>query len=891
MSIRKKLILIGICIGIILVIFTVNVVRKIKDDSKEDLLQDTETENVITRAEAYRLLSYLEYDRAEREALPLGITYTDTQMSGWYDTYVNAAWKMGLIEDKVTITPGEALTYAACKDLIDRLILAKPNFQTVYDGLSFDFLKAEENIRLPEFLELYEALLSVIPEAEKLLKEETPFVLGREVTEDGKDRMVTDLGKYYYLDAQSYVKYFTEKAADANITEGASAGASPVPSPASGGAGVGEEDTDGSDAAVTQAADEAGAGTPELTGAAEATGANAYSGQENLIDQYVDKGIKVLVCGQEIIYITGITTDKITIHNVWIKRGEGTLVDTFVNGIDKSFQAKFKLSGSIEKVVGDITVENRKVVQISAKPDMIHGKVLRSGKDFIEIEGYGEVPLEEDYKIYKIYGTLSMEPTSSILVGYENTDFIVSNGRISAAIITESIKAENIRVLIKTSGFKSYFHDKVEFTATDDFIVSSDETQNAYKAGDVVTVMPEDAMLEGQRITIKTISEDAKIQILSIEHSYGNPKYRGSMEIARGEDGLLIVNELPLEEYLYSVIPSEMPTSYGAEALKVQAVCARSYAYKHLMANSLSEYGAHVDDSVTFQVYNNIAENEDSILAVKDTYGEVIEYGGNVINAFYFSTSCGHTTEASSVWAGDSDLPYIEGKLILVEEDAQETGAQSEAAGQYEDLSSEENFRNFIQSTEIKTYDSTFNWYRWTVTMDTENIKKVMDSSLAARYKANPELVLTMTKEAGDGEEAVFESLPVDTVGDIVDISVLKRESSGIITEMLVTGTQKTIKVLKEYNIRTFLAPAYDTIIRLDKSEVESLSLLPSAFFTIDKVTEDGRLTGIALTGGGYGHGVGMSQNGVKALADSGKGYEEIVAYFYVGIEMGFIYE
>ena len=61
--------------------------------------------------------------------------------------------------------------------------------------------------------------------------------------------------------------------------------------------------------------------------------------------------------------------------------------------------------------------------------------------------------------------------------------------------------------------------------------------------------------------------------------------------------GLLIVNELPLEEYLYAVIPSEMPTYYGLEPLKVQAVCARSYAYKHLVANNLSKYGAHVDDS------------------------------------------------------------------------------------------------------------------------------------------------------------------------------------------------------------------------------------------------------------------------------------------------------
>jgi stage II sporulation protein D len=522
---------------------------------------------------------------------------------------------------------------------------------------------------------------------------------------------------------------------------------------------------------------------------------------------------------------------------------------------------------------------------------MIQGKVLQSGKDFIEIEGYGKVPLEEDYRIYKIYGEISMEPTGSILVGYENTDFIVSGGKISAALITESIKAENIRVLLETSNFKGVFHEKVEFTASSDFIISSKDSETSYTAGDIVSVEPGDDILADGRIIIETTSDDAKIEILSIERSDGIPKYRGRIEIAEGDNGLLVVNELPLEEYLYAVIPSEMPTYYGLEALKVQAVCARSYAYKHLLANSLSQYGAHVDDSVSYQVYNNISENEDSILAVKDTYGKIIKYDGDVITAYYFSTSCGHTAKAASVWASNIELPYLEGKLMLVEEDGEGAEEQSKLADQYEDLSSEENFRSFIETEEVPTYDSEFNWYRWKVTMKLKEIKQVIDQILANRYNANPELILTMTNKAEDGEEAVYESIPVNTVGNIVDISVLKRESGGIISELLITGSENTIKVRTEYNIRALLAPLYDTVIRQDDSEVENLSLLPSAFFTINKNEKDGELNSITLTGGGYGHGVGMSQNGVKALADSGKKYEDIVEYFYEGTEIGFIYE
>jgi stage II sporulation protein D len=891
MSIKKKLILIGICVAIVIVVFSVNVIRRVNDDKKGDLENVTVKENVITRAEAYRLLSYLDYDKTKRESIPTGITYADDQMSGWYDTFVNAIWKMGLIEGSVTIAPNEALTYGACKELIDKLIIKNPGFQVVYTGLSFDFTKAEEEMLIPDFLEIYEKLLTVIPEEDQLVKVDTLFVLGREISEDGKDRMVTDLGKYYYLNAKSYEEFYDQMLQDqqsGNIDQATEEdGTSNIKL---------ENDLLKTEDNETLEATEDLSGSNENTedeAADNTTTTDTDSSKQaaSLIDKYMDKDIKVLVCGQEILYITSVSMDKVVINNVYIEQGKDLQVATFINGIHKSFKAQYKLDKNIEKVVGDITVENQKIIQISVKPDMIQGKVLRSGEDFIEIEGYGKVPLEEDYKIYKLYGELSMEPTGSILVGYENTDFIVSGGKISAALITESIKAENIRVLLQTTGFNAVFHQKVELTASSDFTISSKDSEASYVAGDVVSVEPGDELLADGRITIETVEDDAKIEILSIERSDGNPKYRGRIEIAEGDKGLLLVNELPLEEYLYAVIPSEMPTYYGIEALKVQAVCARSYAYKHLLANSLSQYGAHVDDSVAYQVYNNISENEDSILAVKDTYGKIVEYKGDVITAYYFSTSCGHTTEASSVWANNTDIPYLEGKLMLVDEEGEGADAQSDLSDQYEDLSSEDNFSSFIKSEDIPTYDSEFNWYRWNVTMKTKEIKKVIDQNLANRYNANPELILTMTSKAKDGEEAVFESIPVDTVGNIVDISVLKRASGGVISELLITGSENTIKVRTEYNVRALLAPTYDKVVRQDDSEVENLSLLPSAFFTIDKNEKDDKLSSITLTGGGYGHGVGMSQNGVKALADSGKKYEDIVSYFYEGTDIGFIYE
>ena len=836
MDIKKKLILIGICLAVILIIFTVNVFLKVKSDNDNSLINEG-TEPVISRAQAFRLLSYLEYDKEKRDGLNVGITYQDESMSGWYDTYVNAVWNMGLIDNVITEDPKESLSYGSCKELVDKLIIKNPAFQSAYDNLSFDFKKAKDNMLIKDFLQLFEELCACLPEENKLLKERSLLVLGRELTDDGRDRMVTDSGKYYYRYAQNYMNFFNTAGDESMSTE--------------------------IDKNIELSI------TPE-----------------KFFEDFMDKGIVALTCGEELLYIKGTTDEAIVLYNVWIKSGEGTQVDTFVNGLHRTFQARLKLSNKIEKVIGDITIKDQKISQISVKPDIIRGKVLRTTNSFIEVEGYGEIPVDENMKIYKLYGTLSLEPTSSILVGYNNTNFIVSKGKISAALITESIKAENIRVLIQTTDYASIYHEKIEFTASSDFAVRSDEGDMIYKAGDIVTIAADDKLLEGERVTIKPLEDDGKIQILSIERKSGNPKYRGIMEISKGDKGLLLVNELPLEEYLYAVIPSEMPTSYGKEALKAQAVCARSYAYKHLLANSLSDLGAHVNDSSSFQVYNNLAEDEDSILAVKDTYGKVIMHNGEVINAYYFSTSCGHTTGSASVWGNNIDFPYLDAKLLI-----DDSADNEHLRKMYDDLSSEESFRDFIFDETLITYDSGFNWYRWKTTMSVNNVKKVIEANLQARYNANPNLILTMTVPAMTGEEAVFESLPIGKIGEIRDIKIAARDKSGIVTELIIEGSENTIKVVKEYNIRALLAPVNDLLIRQDGSEVKGLKVLPSAFFTIDKVVENGKLSSITVSGGGYGHGVGMSQNGVKALADSGKDYEEIVSYFYKDVELGFIYE
>jgi stage II sporulation protein D len=96
---------------------------------------------------------------------------------------------------------------------------------------------------------------------------------------------------------------------------------------------------------------------------------------------------------------------------------------------------------------------------------------------------------------------------------------------------------------------------------------------------------------------------------------------------------------------------------------------------------------------------------------------------------------------------------------------------------------------------------------------------------------------------------------------------------------------------MTDYNIRVLLAPIYDNIIRQDESEIKNLNMLPSSFFFIKKKETNGKLTGFTLKGGGYGHGIGMSQNAVKAMVDTGMDYKKIIAYFYEGTQLGAIYE
>lgn len=851
---KKKIALLSVCIFLLLSIFIRNIMIKSNEAKTvsaepEETVSGEKTVEGIPRAEAFRLISYLYYTDEDREKLTSDLTYQDVSQEDWYYEYIVSLTCAGFenqadsANEKYYMRPTEELNQYEGNLLFTQIAESFGiDLQKIYQTSGLDLTSGTtvDSIDRAQFLALYETVLSMLNEKNALVHMEPLYLLA--VNEDGT--IITQNGIFYgaelfYLNPASIEETTSQK-----------------------------------------------------------------------LEDYIDCRLEVAVSENRILYVKEVLDEATTFENAYIIHGEGNELTAYIDGVTKTFQLQAALNNTVDSIVGNITCQNNKVTGLSVKPDMVSDKVLLANDEYIELENYGKVEFDYNFKIYKVYGDLKMEQTNAILVGYANTQFVLTDHKISAALITEPISATNIRVMIKTDNYKSLFHDSVTFTCKKAFTIYYGEKSKSYKAKKEVTITGDSKYLADGRLKIVSEDGETPIKILSVNRSQGNPSYRGTIEIAITDQGLTIINELPIEEYLYAVIPSEMPVSYGMEALKTQAVCARSYAYKQLLGNNYSQYGAHVDDSSSYQVYNNIAETEESVQAVKATYGQVIEYQGSVITAYYFSTSCGYTSSMSDVWGGTIEDSYLvgsfqgldgfslaqeEGKESQTGEDEKEgTASNSDKENEESvavmgnssilvDFSDESEFRKFLEKNTYETLEDEFAWYRWTAELTYEDITENVNNKLKSRYEANPAYILTETTTNG---EVTYEAKSIETVGEVTGIEVKERKSSGIITSLLIHGTKATILVRTEYNIRTLLAPTVAEVVRQDGSVVKKLSLLPSAFFVFD-TTE----TGIQLTGGGYGHGVGMSQNGAKALADLGYQYEDIVTYYYKGTSLDNIYK
>jgi len=140
---------------------------------------------------------------------------------------------------------------------------------------------------------------------------------------------------------------------------------------------------------------------------------------------------------------------------------------------------------------------------------------------------------------------------------------------------------------------------------------------------------------------------------------YNGAPYRGSIEICQSEGKILVINRVTVREYLMSVVPGEIPSKWGREALKAQAVAARTYCYTHLYHAAGRRTLYDLSSTTDSQVYRGMnVETPETTEAVAATDGEILTYGDRPIVAYFHSTCGGKTSDAKFVWE-HSDLPYL----------------------------------------------------------------------------------------------------------------------------------------------------------------------------------------------------------------------------------------
>lgn len=340
--------------------------------------------------------------------------------------------------------------------------------------------------------------------------------------------------------------------------------------------------------------------------------------------------------------------------------------------------------------------------------------------------------------------------------------------------------------------------------------------------------------------------KEKKVPVVNL----GSRSYRGRIEIGRyGKNTLTAVNIVPLEEYLYGVVPSEMPSTWHIEALKAQAVCSRSYALMKAGYDGTSnaKKGYKIVDTVSSQVYKGyLAESIAANRAVDATKGEMVCYDNKVVSAYFFSTSGGSTEAAKDVWA--ADLPYLQSVSDFYEQNAgrqvwQQTytlsairKALSEQGIAFDDV---EDLRVLAYSDTYRAKALNIHGKKNTLTLQGTTIRTVLN--------------LNSTK---------FKIVRKGDVPDEVAVLGADGMTTGRISTMYLASSEGISKASE--GPEQYIVQSADNLINYPKTAPKG---------------EDELL----FAGMGYGHGVGLSQYGARGMAEAGYTYKDIIEYYFTG--------
>lgn len=423
--------------------------------------------------------------------------------------------------------------------------------------------------------------------------------------------------------------------------------------------------------------------------------------------------------------------------------------------------------------------------------------------------------------------------------------------------------AESVRVGIGNSSFSTYVYKTIGIYGTDYLDVYNDgslvekfspnKNVNVTLQDDGTYKLTEDDGTEIANVAgpLRFTSFGGCLGVKDLKRAGKPALYHGSFEIVKTSDGkqFNLINRLGVEEYLRGVVPNEMPVNFGLEALKAQSVAARNYV---LSPRSKSSANYDVVDSVASQVYFGAnTEKELSNRAVSETEGLVALYDWDLILAQYSSTAGGYTESYSHAFSDpltksfpSSEKPYLKAKPDILSQ---------------KPLNNDEDALEFYKSSP-DAYDIRSPYYRWTREWSADELKKVLESTLVVQSKTG--FVSPLFKQG-------------DKLDDLVELKVKRRGDSGKVVELEIITKSQTYKVYKELIVRRLLT--------------KDGKALPSANVAFENAQDnDGNLVSVKAYGGGFGHGVGMSQYGAGFMGtELHLSFDKILQHYYTGIVIG----
>lgn len=446
-----------------------------------------------------------------------------------------------------------------------------------------------------------------------------------------------------------------------------------------------------------------------------------------------------------------------------------------------------------------------------------------------------------------------------------------------------------IRVGISSNDFSKLLYNETNITSNTQFYVldkennqkvislKSNENLNIkYDNGKyILSTNEKNTECLSSLLEVKAQDADGYLQIIGLKRAGIDVLYDGTIELIANKtqkNKFAIVNVVSLENYLKSVVPNEMPVRFGLEALKAQSVAARNYVLKP-REKFYKEFD--VCDSTASQVYYGMSSRKPlSNQAVDETKGIVALYKDELILALYCSTIGGYSESYKNAFSINKpkikfpsfDIPYLKAKPDNENIQKLET----------------EGLATWFYTNKIDSYDVDSPYYRWETTWTRNELEDILKKRILQNINSgfiNPKV------------EKNFD------FGKLKDIKVLERGESGKIISMNIVFDNITFNVKKELIIRKLfiknnkmLKSANCVFQFIYNKENLIENNIKNTFYQFEKDEFGSNLPlyfdEVKAIGGGFGHGVGLSQFGAANMAKNGYNFEQILKHYYSNINL-----